>query len=705
MSFPRNSQCQSFEMEPGPEPSVAEGRGCHFGSMLFPFIKLTMPLREPCTTLDWTPTRTEMMFLLFGILWTATAFNFVYMFLAISSRSNCDTKVDLEDYSPSYGDHMNYIRFAKQAVQLYVLHRICGDLTKYQEEPDHPKTSNLERRGRPGVIAWVSKLGQAVAQRPGFSDKWVSTYVADHILLVLAGVGYIAHQIALVFVKVKSPAASCLGDESIVMVVSQAVVSSYMAVNVIGFVWNMLEHGVLPKDGRGIQFTTMTTVFLMLWSSEFMMVLLDRYVYTAGWSPASPLQRTLASLAQIFVTHSSIMTGAILLGHSAHFARSPDISWTMLFCRILPVLGSVLSLWLWIGRRRAWHIFPECRWFVSSFLVLSWPWFQEILRVLGGGVLFAFALCGLSDREERDDRRTMDDIVNQTPAHLVTSRIVALVDYDIALILMTSSLAILWNIIDVYTASKSSFGLALTAIGLLGFVGPGGLCLFAISSWRRPARLAKRRNRFIGWFALFFAMSWFVIFEDKEDCEISSPEPYCCNYPGLLEPEETHELCNFDQRCKHRYPEPRSLWYCPSPHEVHSAAPQALHASQLLEMSDADVSCSELKERHGVWQRSGLAKEELEEEEKRTPLALLLFRTVGTAASVEMYFTIVGVLLKVLILTGSPISRDVLRMNADHHSRHGTPHDTPTNAETSRQHGLVERASVVSSVCSEAPVA
>jgi len=281
----------------------------------------------------------------------------------------------------------------------------------------------------------------------------------------------------------------------------------------------------------------------------------------------------------------------------------------------------------------------------------------------------------------------------------VGGAIVALIDYDVALILLTSSLAILWNVMEIYIASKSSFGFVSTAVDFLGCVGPGGACLFAISSWRRPARLARKRNRWLGWFALFFAMAWFVIFEDKEDCEVSSPQPYCCNYPGLFDSQVTHELCNFDERCKHAYNKTAEQ-YCPPPHEFHSAA------LQLLEMSDAEADCTELKRRHQDWQESGHAKEELEEKEERTPLASILFTTVGTAASVEMYFTIVGVLLKVLILTGSPVSRDVLRMNAEHHHiGHSTPHDVHVGAARNLQQSAVEQAPFVSSMISEPPVA
>jgi len=310
-------------------------------------------------------------------------------------------------------------------------------------------------------------------------------------------------------------------------------------------------------------------------------------------------------------------------------------------------------------------------------LVHTWPLLREGFRIAGGGLLLVFALWGLSGRELTNHPRVIRRHPNAL-GQLVTT----LIDYDVALILLTGSFAMLWDVTESYVASTSEqMAFLPTATALAGIVGPGGICLFAISCWRHPDRLVKKQNRWLGWFALFFAMSWFVIFEDKEDCEISSPIPYCCNYPGLADSDEIKGVCNFKERCQNVYDTTSDLkMFCRKDEHEHLAAPQ------LLELSDAEEECKTAMERYRKWQNSSHAIEELEHEEHNTPLALTLFRTIGTAACVEMYFTVIGILLKVLILTGSPKSNEIIEMNnRDHHHGHHS-HDHAGH-HTTHEHG------------------
>ena len=60
-------------------------------------------------------------------------------------------------------------------------------------------------------------------------------------------------------------------------------------------------------------------------------------------------------------------------------------------------------------------------------------------------------------------------------------------------------------------------------------------------------------------------------------------------------------------------------------------------------------------------------KDDVEEEEEKTATAYKLLNTVGQAASVEMYFTIFGVLLKVIFLTQHPNSEEILTLEQHHH--------------------------------------
>merc|ERR1712232_830433 len=79
--------------------------------------------------------------------------------------------------------------------------------------------------------------------------------------------------------------------------------------------------------------------------------------------------------------------------------------------------------------------------------------------------------------------------------------------------------------------------------------------------------------------------------------------------------------------------------------------------------------CTEL---HELWEdfetneHHGLELE-VEEEEAAQASAYRLFNTVGQAATVEMCFTIIGVLMKVIFLTRHPNSERILDLDQHHH--------------------------------------
>lgn len=81
-----------------------------------------------------------------------------------------------------------------------------------------------------------------------------------------------------------------------------------------------------------------------------------------------------------------------------------------------------------------------------------------------------------------------------------------------------------------------------------------------------------------------------------------------------------------------------------------------------------NAKCSEeLQCRWQVFAFIGGPHEEVEEHEEMMSTSYKLFETWGTAASVEMYFTICGVLLKVILLTQHPKSDEILDLAAHHH--------------------------------------
>jgi len=596
----------------------------------------------------WMARSPEAIHAINGAVWLAAAYIFIYVFLTMSSRSSCEDEEDLHAKEPSWGSHLHYFVFAKQLVQFYLLHHLCGDLTVPPEGAHDPRFTHLEKRGSDGLLQWIRWLYYGLTcRRRLYRERWLSQHVADHILLIGAGLGYIFNQFSMLHIQLTDSAtAVCLGDNVSGIVGIQAALNIYMAILVMGFICRVLERGIEPRRGSSIHFRALMLLFLLLWSTEFLVVLLERYVYTNGWKDVNYSLRIAAAIAQLFVTHSSIMLGAILLGHSAHFKRSPDVSWHMLLARILPVGALAMGVGLWVGYRRDSQVWPECMSFHFEAFARTWPYFFAGFRCLGGLLLLAATFAGRSAQELQMDREAAEAVNGD-------KGVLSLLDYDAALVVITLSFGVLWDVTETLYAFKYSSLQAFTHA--LGVLGPTGLALVTLNLWRRPKKLLRRRNRWLGWFALLFAISWLVIFEEKEDCEVSSSAPSCCDYPWLLDSDEKKEMCNFDERCRH------GPSYCTLSHE-----PRALGS---LSEDPAREYCDHArKERHNAWILSGEAKREFEDHEEKMPLALVLFRTIGTAASVEMYFTIIGVLMKVVILTGHSKSPEIIQLNAEQHS-------------------------------------
>merc|ERR1719329_1752593 len=74
-----------------------------------------------------------------------------------------------------------------------------------------------------------------------------------------------------------------------------------------------------------------------------------------------------------------------------------------------------------------------------------------------------------------------------------------------------------------------------------------------------------------------------------------------------------------------------------------------------------------MKMRWGAYVAHEFAEEDVHEEEEMMSPAFRLFKAFGTAMSVEMYFTIFGVLLKVVFFTQHPLSEKVLQLEEAHH--------------------------------------
>jgi len=625
---------------------------CTLGSAIFPFLKLNRR-SSCCRSTGWEPRSFGHIVCSLMSAWLLGLFFLLFLFQSISSLSKDEDAAGDCISKRRNTMHSMMLSFAREVLLLYLLHRLCDDLTEPQQYLQDSSTDDLNLIGEPGVITWIR---QQTCKALGYqySPKWITTFVADHIILMLTGLGYIGSQLSMasLILSANTSHSPPCSEGMPVVIVAKSISASYIAVLIVGFVWHLLPCTIVPRKDKGVNFCIATFFLILLWVCEFFRLLYARKMYTVSWR-ANTLQRVLAALGQIFVSHSTVMMGAILLGHSAHFIRSPDISWRMLLRCILPTLTLVMAMAVWQSMRRSVRLFPDCYPRYYSF-AMAWPWFHTCLRIFGGVVLLAFVFLGGSKQHDEQARLSIIMRMDTSSGH---SLIASLFDYDSALVFFTTCMALVWDLVHMFEGRWFT-----RSAHALGIAGPTGLALFTMNAWRRPQRVMMGRHaQRLGWFALFSALTWLVTFEEMEDCHISSSAPMCCSHPWLERDVHLDGECNFDERCKHKYSE-KDL-YCPPPPEGHQVSGEEAK-------TDAQ-QCDVTHDRQKNWAMDSMAKREAHHHHEQVPGALAFFDMVGTALSIEMYVTTVGVLLKVLMLSGGELSLEVMRLNArDKHHRH-----------------------------------
>merc|ERR1712224_618851 len=77
--------------------------------------------------------------------------------------------------------------------------------------------------------------------------------------------------------------------------------------------------------------------------------------------------------------------------------------------------------------------------------------------------------------------------------------------------------------------------------------------------------------------------------------------------------------------------------------------------------------CDGLKARWDPFKKTGVSQYEEDQHHKLESSAWVLLDSMSTLISVEMYFTCLGILLKVLLLTQHPNSEKIVQMDSHHH--------------------------------------
>eukprot|EP00927_Polykrikos_kofoidii_P040494 TRINITY_DN34607_c0_g1_i1.p1 TRINITY_DN34607_c0_g1~~TRINITY_DN34607_c0_g1_i1.p1 ORF type:complete len:814 (-),score=140.43 TRINITY_DN34607_c0_g1_i1:82-2523(-) len=712
---------------------------------VLPFLKLQHAGRRGETqskaqTASTRQTTMAEVFLVGSMLWLTMLIALCYILLSISSSTfhlkavkGSDPPVYVtERKTPSVGSHFDLVCLAKQILLIFLIHHLCGNVMEPLEAMRDQKYVDLHEIEPQGLVHGLRRVQSFVLGRP-YEPRWLSSFITDHILLMLVGLCAVANEVSMCAVKLD--AHSFEREEGIYItgisarhpaqMVIEALVSIYCIVLVMGFLLTTLEDNAVPKPGKQKEFLAAMTLLVLLWMTNFLTILFDRQVFTSMWIKVGPSVRVLAAAAQVFVTHSSVMLGAVVFGHSAHFKKCPDITWQTFWRKVLPLLVALVAFLGTLGGRRYFHDHASCRPLGYKYLAEPWPYFFAAFSVIGGLLLLGMTMPGAgSSSQESSGAGNTQDVGDDELGKLL--------DYDSALVLITFSMALIWNVVNTFAMEASGYVMCGLMCGL-GLAAPLGLAAFALTVWRHPPPLGTWRSLAIC-FGLFFAGSMFTVFQEKEDCEISSDLPGCCGYPLFPEynqAENRRLMCNKDRRCMQKNADGV---YCAIPESVevieehsgaeaskeHSGAeepprhfmkrsrapPRGLQSSVRLAPTEEDhlqdcggnlevalsfavgatrnvvpmVSsamfntsiCRELDTRWRFYTAMlddgfshAMQDAKREEEEQSTAYRLLL--TWGQAASVEMYFTIFGVLLKVFFLTNHPNSERTLSFDSHHH--------------------------------------
>ncbi|CAE7302422.1 Cpne9 [Symbiodinium sp. KB8] len=641
---------------------------------LFPFLKLRHATEEPfwrrCCESQRTPRPSETFLAGLGF-WLLAVAVVCYLLLTISSTTflmkevpdSKPKKYEAISKFPGSGRHIYYFLLVKRLVEVTVLNHLCGNLMEPLPAMYQKRFEDLEHMRPHGVVRGLQRLITSLFRRQ-HREKWLTSFVPDYILLLVVGSMGIVYVVVLcsrkldvhVYQETEHFIIARNDPGSAALLIVDSVVYAYTMVLVTGFLLCTLEQNVVAKPDRQREFFSALALFIMLWGTNFFTTLYDRQIYTSAWGlPAPATIRILASAAQVFVTHSMVMMGAVLFGHSAHLRRTPDLTWKDFLLKLLPSVLLLAVAGVWVGLQRQFHEHSEC--FPEGYRLFAqtWPYFTTLVASLGGLALLLLTFCARArDAEESD--------------------FTSLLDYDSLLIMLTVSLAVIGNINTIF-AMEASRAIGSFCGALARLLGPIGISTFAFAAWKDPPRREEPR----------LAGVMFIEFQNLEDCEIASDMPGCCTYPGLPG-YNTHEhrnlKCSKDLRCM--------VTQFDTPCDLGDAEDlESLNITQLKQEFSPDM-CDDLADRwynYTLQDDTGYsyAMQDAEEEEDEESTAYKLFKTIGQAASVEMYFTIFGVLLKVIFLTqhpnSAPLSKSFFSMFIIIRPKMGPKMDCPLDQE------------------------
>ena len=410
-------------------------------------------------------------------------------------------------YFPSVGSEIQIVLLIRNIILVFAIQFLCFCVCEPNSQRLHLLLFDM-RKFDPnlaymGVFHSIRKFRSKLFGQQ-FRMRWFSTFLSDSILLGGAFLFYIAYYIMRM---------AAIGTVDYIF---SALTDLYRGVLTCGLIIYTLEFA--PKIKYKATFNILILLLIAMQWAEFFLFIGDK-------KDKSGPQRAVGAIGQLYLTHSSVLLGAILGGHHFHGHLSPDLKWSA-FWRIIAVVSCAL-VWLSYSLLREVFAYDLHGEYNHNWVPISYPWVFWGLCVVGGIACIYLALRYSSQASYRLQHL---ELVGLDGDHAKVERMgkSSPLEFDVLLIVITFVMATVYYSSESYAYQSVGEYLSF-AYSLTVPIAPIGLAMLAVCMWWDPPSVPK----FSLYFGLFMGLSLLASLEVIEDCHLNSSNPTCCEYPWL----------------------------------------------------------------------------------------------------------------------------------------------------------------------------
>ncbi|KAF4672897.1 hypothetical protein FOL47_011248 [Perkinsus chesapeaki] len=428
-----------------------------------------------------------------------------------------------ESEFPSYGDgksqseRLETVLLVTSVITITALYVVCFFCYKpnYHRIHEHGLLHHEELNGM-GVFQTLRK-GVAYLRREKFVKRWFTTFLSDHILLFIVWFCYITYNIMRMV-------DGSFGWYTHVLSIWQSIVKS-------GVLIYMLEYSPVVVRRRSLLATAVIILIIGLQLAEFFVLIYDK-------SDDADVERTFGSGAQLFMTHSAIMFGAIILGHHMHPGLCPDLRPRSLLK--LVGVGIVVAIFVWYCFTREFdHAVGRNQ---EGWVTVSYPYVLSILQIAGGVLVLLLLWFWHINRHPQKKsfiKRSTSFAWGVPRDELdINPDSSSPFDYDVSLVVIALVVSNLYYLSEINAAAVQGRWTTF-AVAMLSVIAPIALTTFSVVLWRWPP---NSRTIFRGGLLVALSLSLCLLFnaESAEDCHLNGVVPSCCirggnrSYTGII---------------------------------------------------------------------------------------------------------------------------------------------------------------------------